>query len=299
MSSLDAIFTSSYSAAQRSMLQRVKQSGLIVVAGGDLLLYLDGRLVERSSTNTPAAYNDLKIIDHIPLAVFVLLVSDAETGTLSHESKLRVREYIEALEALDSSLTQARFPAPGSLGRQREIQQASLALLRQAERSGKISRPALDAFARSQRSAIEANFPGAARAQLASIDRTIRRWRTERLTNEQWDSMRVVILGASTAHRRELHLQYFSEVLDVPMQGTDRLLYYEGNDPEGALDLVGRFRLDGEVSRAFFDDPTRMFSDIFAETARAWLAERQHPKAGTSKPRPTRQGSDSIPASDP
>ena len=275
MEALDAIFTADYATAQKAMVERVKETGLIVVDGPDLLLYLQGRLIDRATTNAPPAYADLKTIDHIPLAVFVLLLPDADAPSLSAATRSRIRRYISALEDVSPSIAAERFPQPGSLARQRSIQKASLQMLRRTREADKIDKRDLIRFARSQRAAIEANFSEAVDAQLRSIDETIRHWRSTRLTPGQWNSICVVILGAATAHHRELHLQYFSEVMGVPRRGTDRLIYYEGIDLESAFETVGRYRLDGEVSIAFFDDPSRLFTDIFANAARDWLARHR------------------------
>ena len=175
-------------------------------------------LVARSRENTPPAYVDFKVIDHIPLAVFVLLIADADEVTSSGDTRSRVSHYIDSLGAMAPSISADRFPDPGSLERERSVQRDSLALLRRTLEASRIDKEELLGFARSQRADIEANFAGAAAAQLRALDQTIRPWRREWLTPERWNSIRVVILGASTAHRRELHLQYFSAVMGVPME---------------------------------------------------------------------------------
>ena len=63
MEAIDAIFTADYAIAQKAMVERVKETGLIVVDGPDLLLYLQGRLIDRATANAPPAYADLKTID--------------------------------------------------------------------------------------------------------------------------------------------------------------------------------------------------------------------------------------------
>ncbi|MDE0886892.1 MAG: hypothetical protein OSB70_15305 [Myxococcota bacterium] len=272
MKSLDALFTVDYSIAQKAMLERVKETGLIVVNGPNLLLYLNGEKIAEAKVGTPPAYRNLKTNSHIPLAAFVLLVPEADSGDLSPATRLRVKKFIGALELMVSSITPGRFPGPGSVNRQDSMVQSSLEFLAKALEAGRIDKEGLFRFARSQQPDLTENLSAAADAQLRSLDETIRRWRSDELTPAQWDSVRVVILGAATAHRRELHLQYFSAVMGVPMQGTDRLMYYEGFDLDGAFELVGRFRLDGEASEAFFEDPSSLFSDILADTTREWLA---------------------------
>ena len=170
-------------------------------------------------------------------------------------------------------IDQGRFPSRASLPRQRQILEDTTEFLAGVLVRGRVSEASLLSFARSQGASLNANLSGAAGAQLTVLNRVIRRWRREYIDVARWQSMRVVVMGVATAKHRELHLQYFSEVLGVPLEGTDRLIFYEGDDRAGAETLVGRYALDGEASVAFFDRRNRLFKDLMAQATRAWLVE--------------------------
>ena len=273
MRGIDELFTQNYARALARAVDRVKQTGLIVVQGGDLFLYLDGKLVDQATTGSPPAYQNLKIVDHLPLAVYVLLIDQVGQRALTPEAQEHVQRYLEALRALGRSIDASRFPGPGSLPRQREILEESAAFLEKVSLRGRVSEASLLAFARSQGKALNANLGRAAGAQLEALNRIVVRWREQYIDWVRWPSIRVVVMGPATAHHQELHLQYFSEVMGVPMEGTDRLIFYEGEDRAGAEALVGRYALDGRASEAFFDRRNRLFSDLMAGAARAWLVD--------------------------
>ena len=273
MRSINELFTQNYARALERAVDQVKGTGLIVVQGGDLFLYLDGKLVDQATTGSPPAYQNLKIIDHLPLAVYVLLIDEVDKSSLTPESQAHVRAYREALRVLRRSIDASRFPGPGSLPRQRQILEESTAFLEKVSLEGRVSEASLLVFARRQGKALNANLNRAAGAQLEALNRIVLRWREQYIDQVRWPSIRVVVMGAATAHHHELHLQYFSAVMGVPMEGTDRLIFYEGEDRAGAESLVGRYALDGRVSDAFFDSRNRLFSDLMAEATRAWLVE--------------------------
>ena len=130
MEALDVLFKTNYDRALKTMRDRAQETGLIVVDGSDLLLYLHGRLIDRAATNLPSAYQNLKTIDHIPLAIFVLLLPETDTASISDVTRSRIERYIRSLEAISPSITAERFSEPKSLARQHSIVDASLRILR-------------------------------------------------------------------------------------------------------------------------------------------------------------------------
>lgn len=273
MRSINQLFTQNYARALEHSVDRVKQTGLIVVQGGDLFLYLDGDQVDHVKTGAPPTYQNLKIIDHLPLAAYVLLIDDADKGPMGSETRVPVRQYLDVLRSLQDSIDEGRFPNRASLPRQRQILEDTTEFLAGVLAQGRVSEASLLSFARSQAASLNANLSGAAGAQLTALNRVIVQWRREYIDVARWPSMRVVVMGAATAHHRELHLQYFSEVMGVPLEGTDRLMFYEGEDRAGAESLAGRYALDGGASVAFFDRRNRLFSDLMAQATQAWLVE--------------------------
>ena len=63
MRSINELFTQNYARALERAVDQVEETGLIVVQGGDLFLYLDGKLVDQAAPGSPPAYPNLKIVD--------------------------------------------------------------------------------------------------------------------------------------------------------------------------------------------------------------------------------------------
>jgi hypothetical protein len=72
------------------------------------------------------------------------------------------------------------------------------------------------------------------------------------LSADDWASLRVVIIGPHMARRDQNFLQYFSRLLQTPKYANRRVVYYEGDDIEGALDLVGVRQFSTSAPRSQF-----------------------------------------------
>jgi len=91
------------------------------------------------------------------------------------------------------------------------------------------------------------------------------------LSDEQWHELRVLVLGAYMARQGELFLQYFSQLLETPMQGDRRLVYFDGDDLQGAFDRLGTTMLDAMASHAIFGDRERLHRDVLADETTRYL----------------------------
>lgn len=81
-----------------------------------------------------------------------------------------------------------------------------------------------------------------------------------------------MVTGASLPRRKNLSIQFFAAALGLDGEGP-RLVYAEHLfGEEAALGLVGTHRLDREIGRVFFDDPSRMFRDLLGDAAERALA---------------------------
>jgi hypothetical protein len=93
------------------------------------------------------------------------------------------------------------------------------------------------------------------------------------LSADDWASLRVVIMGPHMAHKDQNFLQYFSRLLHTPMYADKRVVYFEGEDMAGALDLLGTTLLDFQASRSIFDDEDRLHRDVLADATTHYLDE--------------------------
>ncbi len=137
--------------------------------------------------------------------------------------------------------------------------------------AGTVSRGALADFARSVGPDIEPLLAAAAHAQLDACDAIAREIRQTRLTEEQWNALRVLVLGPYMARQGHLFLQYFSRVLNTPQQGDRRVVYFDGQDLPQAYDRPGTTMLDAQASHAIFDDHDRLHRDVLADATTQYL----------------------------
>ena len=73
------------------------------------------------------------------------------------------------------------------------------------------------------------------------------------ITTQEWDNLRVVILGSHMARHGELFVQYFGKALDTRVSTGERIIYAESLDTEGAMDLLGTHIIDGSVGQYFWN----------------------------------------------
>ncbi len=62
-------------------------------------------------------------------------------------------------------------------------------------------------------------------------------------------------------------------LLGTPIYADRRVVYFEGQDEAGALDLLGTTILDFEASRSIFDDEERLHRDVLADATTRYLDE--------------------------
>ena len=117
-----------------------------------------------------------------------------------------------------------------------------------------------------------ANVAEAARAQLDGLHAAVSAWRRE-MTDDEWRTLHVVVIGVHMAREDELATQYFLRLLGEAEEGR-RVVYTEGLwDEQRVLDLLGTHVVDGSVGAAFFGSAMRMHRDVLGDAARVYLDE--------------------------
>jgi hypothetical protein len=254
-------------AYRQARADKLAHAGPLILASGDtLVLFRDGQRTEAEVT--PPAYHALKAVDHVPLALYVQL-APAGDGPLDETRVAGLRRYRELVAAARGSLEGRGF-SPDSRRRQEQILAASLAFLdgileRRQVQAGELSR-----FTREAGPLVLANADEAARMQLDALHAQTTAWRRQ-MTPEEWQRLRVVVVGSAMPRKQNLAVQYFARLLGEPGEGR-RLVYAEALwEEQKALDLLGTHLLDTDVGDAFFGDPRRMHRDLLADAAAAHL----------------------------
>jgi len=265
---LDNAFRAAYLDSKQETLTRI--GPVIITGGGKIVLLRSGKRTEVQYI--PPTYHVLKTIDHVPLALFVLLRLHTDSP-LDDAFLGKLRQFRELITTAGASLDDSKLP-PDMLARQHTIIDRSLSLVDKTCAGRKVTNGDLDAFTGSIGSLLLANADYAVRMELDGLDAQVTAWQHE-MTSEEWNSLHVIVMDVHMARQQDRSMQYFSRRLGECEEGR-RLIFLEGSQEEPqALDLLATHVLDGAVGKAFFGDPMRMHRDFLSDAARHWLDE--HP----------------------
>jgi hypothetical protein len=269
---LDQRFIEIYAEARAKVVEQQKQMALIVIDDDDLLLYRRNHALQRFPGLRPPLYNKMKTLGHIPLAVFCLL-HDHTDGPLAEALLVKISAYRAALEPSAGELDTSEEAQRGILPKPSQIYGKVTAFLDAVAAKGSVSGEELAAFAQDVGEDIEPVLAAAAQAQLNACSALVEHIRQQLLSEEQWDDLRVLILGPYMARQGQLFLQFFSHLLDTPMQGDRRLVYFDGEDLPSAFDRLGTTMLDAMAAHAIFDDRDRLHRDVLADATMRHLKD--------------------------
>ncbi len=257
-------------AAFRTMYREAKvralaSAGPVILVEGDSLVLREGSAREAVKF-LPPAYTALKETSHVPLAIFVAL--HGMDGPLGGESRKSLEALVSEVKRGRSSLAGQPFPK-GTLARQEQVLDASLALAEAVSKRGTVAAGELDEFAKRMGPLVEANADDAAALELVALQTQVDAWRAR--LGPAWPRVQVVVVGAHMARTNEISVQFFERLLGESREG-GRVVFAEGLwEEEKALDLLATHLLDGAASAAFFGDPARLHEDMLAAGARKHL----------------------------
>lgn len=269
---LDNRFVEIYEAARRDLLDRQKNQALIVVNEDTMLLYHGGREPQVITGLRPPLYDKLKTLGHVPLAIFCLLIRRKDdSDDIPAPTLAALRDYHELLATAAGDLDTSDETSRGLLHQPVEILERALAFLDRAISDGRVSKADLIAFGRKNVADLNAIFYAATKAQLDACHQRITHLKEKVLSEEDWKALRVLVMGPHMAHKDQNFLQYFSKILRTAMYTDKRLVYYEGEDPDAALDLMGTAILDFQASQAIFGNQDRLHRDVLADGTKLYL----------------------------
>jgi hypothetical protein len=271
---LDDRFVDIYEAARRQLLEDQKARALIVVDGDSLLLYHGGSEPQVIAGLRPPLYEKLKTLSHVPLAIYCLVVGRNDGGTgLEPPVLSALQDYRQQLRSAAAELDTTAEVETGVLSREIAVLDRALAFLDRIVADGRVSQAGLSEYAHANVADLNACFAAATRVQLDVCHGHMMRLKETAFSAEDWASLRVVVMGPHMAHKDQNFLQYFSRLLHTPKYACKRVVYFEGEDRDGALDLMGTAILDFQASRTIFDDETRLHRDVLADATTRYLDE--------------------------
>lgn len=240
---------------------------VIILMGDRLILDLGNKRVEASFASRP--YDDLKTFAHIGLALDTALMGLPEDGKLSDQLVTQLLQYKRLIQAAAAEISNLDLNEEQA-ARQRKIASVAIAFIDRLANERKCTPAQRQDFIRSLTPLVMANVAEAAEDTLEAIDSVVQGWKRE-LSPEQWQRLRVIVMGRQLPRKDSLAVQYFAWLLNVPGEG-ERIIYAEGiPDEEGALKLLGTHLIDTQVGIDFFDDATRMRRDLLGDAARETL----------------------------
>jgi hypothetical protein len=219
----------------------------------------------------PRSYTTLKIVDHVPLAIYALLagtISEAKTALLK-EPELKELAHLKDLIAKARPEIAQQDYSPAVLARQYLIVDESVKFIDEVSKKGEVSDSRLNQFDASLRQAVLQNAYEAVSAQLSIQDERIAQWKKE--LGPSWKNIKVVIVSGHMPRQQHSNFQLFSKILGVKEEG-DRIIYSEGPaDEKDALNLLHTHMLDKKIGQSFFNDSWRMHRDLLADGAAKYL----------------------------
>jgi hypothetical protein len=274
LAELDDQFVSIYETARRRLIDDQQARALIVIRDDHMLLYHGDSKPDVMTGLRPALYDKLKALGHVPLAIYCLLVGQIGGGDALPQPVLNaLADYRRQVAAAGADLDTTTETAAGILPRTLDMLGRALSFLDQVIADGRVSRTELTGFCRANVANMNAIFAAAARAQVDVCHAHVMRVKENVLSADAWASLRVVIMGPHMARRDQNFLQYFSRLLHTPLDADKRVVYYEGDDIDGALDLVGTAILDFRASQSIFGDENRLHRDVLADATTRYLDE--------------------------
>ena len=238
----------------------------VVIAGfASVLIRQHG--TERRVGQTPAAYDLLKTVDHVPRSLWAALYPaiagfDPEAAWRAKLAELRPR-----VAAALGAVKEAGLP-PEATGRADGTLRGCLGLVDAYLAQGVPSHERLQRDMRALAPAMLADAADAARARLDAIDRDIRPWWAG-LSQAERERTFVIVLGAKTSRPGNLAYTYFVNLLGAAEDG-HRVVYAESVfDETGADRILAQLLTDRRLSVDFFADERRMERDLLADGAEA------------------------------
>jgi hypothetical protein len=187
-----------------------------------------------------------------------------------------LKAYLDQIDVAETSLAQSGF-SQSQLARQERILKACKAYLTNVIATTRAPHKELMSFTHTLGPLLLQNANEAAAAQLDMTHAIVMQWK-QRIPQDDWKRLVVVVPGLQMPRRMNILTQYFAKVLGepshhlgYPLEGR-RLIYAEfilkDRDP---LDLMATTFIDGEASEAFFADRWRMSRDVLADGAQEYL----------------------------
>ncbi len=244
-----------------------KAKPFLLIANDKIYLYKSNFITAKSLT--PVIYNLLKSVDHIPLAVFVLL-NDKTDQILDENTTFKLKK-LEQFSRELSDRFEYSYVLDNTVKNQIEILKSTSNFCKPIIEKKQISKDKLQNFASLITKALMKN----ADIATANLLENLNSYLQELNFNEQnKKDLHVIILTAHMARSKQCICQYFQKYFNETAEGHHIIVLEDSNSTEMAVKLLGKHILDTDIANAFFHDPDRMHKDLLYQSAQKYLDKK-------------------------
>lgn len=246
---------------------------VIIMAHDEVMLFHEGR--QEVVNIIPELYHKLKGIGHVSFGVYVTL-ADNGYGKLRDD----IRETLENQKYLiEQGLQSLEYdPLPlDYMSKQRFTLESARDMIARVLAAGEVREDELRAYCQLSAPLYLESAALSARMEIHKLHETVMAW-LDRMGDENWENIHVVVCAAHQGRYRETTLQYFQQLLHeeegLAAEKENRVIYAEHiSEPKEALDLLARHLVDRKASIDLFGSATRLQRDLMSDGATEFLEE--------------------------
>jgi hypothetical protein len=246
---------------------------VIIMIHEEVILFHNGK--EEKINVIPKLYHHVKAIGHVSFGVYVTLMNNG-FGALRSE----IRDVLDhQRDLIERGLKYLEFdPLPMKYVKsQRLILESARDMISWVLAVDKVEEGKVKEFCDLSAPLYLEGAALGAELEINTLHETVMIWR-DRVGEEIWENLHVVVCAAHQGRYRETTLQYFQRLLyeqeGLAAENEDRVIYAEHiNDPHAAMELLARHMVDQRASIDLFASATRLQRDLMADGAAAHLEE--------------------------
>lgn len=240
---------------------------VIVMIHEEVILYHNGK--EERVNVIPKLYHHVKSIGHVSFGVYVTL-ADNGFGSLRAD----IRETLEhQRELIERGLKYLEFdPLPMKYVKsQRLILESARDMISWVLTADRVDKEKVEEFCELSAPLYLEGAALGAELEIDTLHETVMNWH-DRVGEEIWENLHVVVCAAHQGRYRETTLQYFQRLLyekeGQAAENEDRVIYAEHiKEPRAAMELLARHMVDQRASIDLFRSSTRLQRDLMADGA--------------------------------
>jgi hypothetical protein len=275
ITNLNRAFHESYNNLIHSKFESLgkETTPVIIMIHEDVILFHNDK--EEKINVIPKLYHQIKGIGHVSFGVYVTLMNNGY-GTLRPDFRETLTHQKELIEI---GLKYLEFdPLPMKYVKsQRLILESARDMISWVLAADGVEEERVKEFCDLSAPLYLEGAALGAELEIDTLHETVMNWH-DRVGEEIWENLHVVVCAAHQGRYRETTLQYFQRLLyeeeGQAAENEDRVIYAEHiDDPKAAMELLARHMVDQRASIDLFGSSTRLQQDLMADGAAAHLEE--------------------------